>query len=57
MRFSNWGWVAEPETYTNRQASHHGCLPSLLSDGEKGIEIVYGEEKIFCTGLTRAAKA
>jgi hypothetical protein len=22
----------------------------LLDDGDKGIEIVYGEEKIFCTG-------
>jgi hypothetical protein len=45
----------------------HGCLPSLLGDGDKGIEIVYGEEKkilcwadyssegktkIFCTGTT-----
>jgi hypothetical protein len=45
MRFSNWGWVAKPETHTKRQASQHGCLPSMLSDGEKGIEIVYGEEK------------
>jgi hypothetical protein len=23
----------------------HGGLPSLLGDGEKGIEMVYGEEK------------
>jgi hypothetical protein len=29
----------------------------LLDDGDKGIEIVYSEEKIFCTGPTRAAKA
>jgi hypothetical protein len=29
----------------------------LLGDGDKGIEIVYGKEKIVCTGPTRAAKA
>jgi hypothetical protein len=28
----------------------------LLGDGDIGIEIVYGEEKIFCTGPARAAK-
>ncbi len=28
-----------------RQATQHGCLPSLLGDGDKGIKIVYGEEK------------
>ncbi len=49
-------WVP-PETHTKRQATHHDCLPSLLGDGDKGIEIVYGEEKIFCTGPTRASKA
>jgi hypothetical protein len=33
-------------------------MPSLLGDGEKGIEIVYGEEKkIVCAGPTRADKA
>jgi hypothetical protein len=40
-----------------RQATQHGCLPGLLGDGDKGNEIVYGEEKLFCTGPTRAAKA
>jgi hypothetical protein len=36
------------DTHTKRQATQHGCLPSLLGDGDKGIEIVYGEEeKIF----------
>ncbi len=50
------------ETHTKRQATQHGCLPkcpvpSLLGDGEKETEIVYGEEKIFCTGPTRAVKA
>ncbi len=34
-----------PEKHTKRQATHHGCLPSLLGDGDKGIEMVYGEEK------------
>jgi hypothetical protein len=28
-----------------RQSTQHGCLPSLLGDGDKGTEIVYGEEK------------
>jgi hypothetical protein len=30
--------------------TRHGYLPlpSLLGDGDKGIEIVYSEEKIFC---------
>jgi hypothetical protein len=29
----------------------------LLGDGGKGMEIVYGEGKIFWIGLTRTAKA
>jgi hypothetical protein len=29
----------------------------LLGDGDKVIEKFYGEEEIFCTGLTKAAKA
>jgi hypothetical protein len=37
--------------------TQHGCLPSLLGDGDKEIEILYGEEKILCTGPTTAAKA
>jgi hypothetical protein len=28
----------------------------MLGDGDKEIEIAYGEEKIFCAGPTRAAK-
>ncbi len=44
------------DTHTKRQATQHGCLPSLLGDGDKCIEIVYGEEKIFYTGPTRADK-
>ncbi len=28
-----------------------------MGNGDEGIEIVYGENKIFCTGPTRAAKA
>jgi hypothetical protein len=29
-----------------RQATQHDCLPSLLGNGDKLIEIVYGEENI-----------
>ncbi len=42
---SRAGW--KPETHTKRQASQHGCLPSLLGDRDKGIEIVYGKEKQY----------
>ncbi len=34
-----------PETHMKRQATQHGCLPSLLDDGDTEIEIVNGEEK------------
>ncbi len=47
----------ERETHTKRQATQHGCLASLLGDWENRIEIVYNEEKIYCTGPKRAAKA
>ncbi len=30
-----------PETHSKRQATQHDCLPSLLGDGDKGIETVY----------------
>ncbi len=36
-----------PKTRTKRQATQHGCLPRLLGDGAKRIEIVYGEEKKY----------
>ncbi len=50
--------VTKPEILFKRQATQHDCLPSLLSDGDKGIKIVYGKKKdIFCTGPTRAASA
>ncbi len=50
--------MSKPETHTKRQATQHGCLPSLLGDGGKGIAIEYGEKgKKNCTGPTRAAKA
>jgi hypothetical protein len=39
------------------RATQQGALPSLLGDGDYGIEIVYSEEKIFRMGPTRAAKA
>ncbi len=45
-----------PETLTKRQATQKGCLPSLLGGRDKGIETVYREEKIFCTGPIRAVK-
>jgi hypothetical protein len=32
-------------------------MPCLLDDGDKEIETVYGEGKIFCIGPTRSAKA
>ncbi len=45
------------DTYrTKRQATQHDSLPSLLGDGDKGLEIVYGEI-FFGTGPARAAKA
>ncbi len=31
---------SDPETHTKRQATQQGCLPSLLGDGDKGIERV-----------------
>ncbi len=49
--------LAKSETHTKRQATQHGWMPGLLGDGDKEIEIVFGEEKIFCTGPTSAAKA
>jgi hypothetical protein len=44
------------QRHTKRQATQHGSLPSLLDDGDKGIELVYGEKKEI-TGPTTAAKA
>jgi hypothetical protein len=35
----------EPETHTKRQATPQDCLPSLLGGGQKGIQIMYCEEK------------
>jgi hypothetical protein len=43
------------ETHTKRRAAQHDCLPSLLSDGDKGIVIVYSEEK-NCPGQQRPNK-
>jgi hypothetical protein len=42
---------------TKRQATQHGCLPSLLGNGDRAIEIVYGRRKKICTEPTKAAKA
>jgi hypothetical protein len=49
--------LERPETYTKRQATQHDFLPSLLCDGDKLVEMVYGEGKKICIGPTRAAKA
>jgi hypothetical protein len=39
------------DAHTKRQATQHGCLPSLLGNGDRGIEIMFGEEKkIFVLG-------
>jgi hypothetical protein len=29
-----------------RQATHHGCLPSLRGDGDNGIEVMYVEPRV-----------
>jgi hypothetical protein len=34
-----------PETHSKRKGTQHGCMPSLLADGDKGMEKAYGEEK------------
>jgi hypothetical protein len=39
-----------------KQATRHDCLSTLLGNGDKETKIVYGEEKIFYTGLTREAR-
>jgi hypothetical protein len=31
----------QPEAHTKRQATQQAWLPSLLGDGDKGIEIVF----------------
>jgi hypothetical protein len=49
--------VSCPEKHTKSQATQHGCLPRLLNNGDKGIEIEYDGGKLFCTGPTSAAKA
>jgi hypothetical protein len=38
-----------------RQATYkHGCLPSMMGHGDKGIEIMYtARKKKICTGPTR----
>ncbi len=49
------------ETHIKRQAARHDCLPtvhSLLGDGDKLIEIVYGEEKyiLYCADQSSQGK-
>ncbi len=51
MHFVHYNAVFIPETHTKRQVSQHDCLPSLLGNVDKWIEIVYSEEKnIFVLG-------
>jgi len=45
LKLRHKGTHAVPETYTKRQVTQHGCLPSLPGGGDKGIEMEYGEEK------------
>ncbi len=50
--------MLQPETHTKRQATQHGCLPSLLGDRDKGIEIMFGEQKKLYRAIwpTRTSK-
>jgi hypothetical protein len=41
----NCSMIMNRDAHYKRQATQHDCLPSLLDDGDKGIETVYGEEK------------
>jgi hypothetical protein len=42
---NEWDFIkSQPEAHTNRQATQHDCLLSLLDDGGKGIDIV-----LICT--------
>jgi hypothetical protein len=43
--FRRFAGAGGGETLTMRQATQHGCLPSLLGERDKVIEIVYGGEK------------
>jgi hypothetical protein len=38
-----FSYAAPPETHIKRQATWHDCLPSVLGNGDKWSEIVYGE--------------
>jgi hypothetical protein len=44
LKTTQWSYY-QRHIGTKRQATQHGCLRSLLGDGYKGIEILYGEEK------------
>jgi hypothetical protein len=49
---------SHPETHTKRQATQHDCLPCLLGNGDKWIEILCTvTKKILYTRLIRAANA
>jgi hypothetical protein len=40
-----YGCWALLETHIKRQVTQHDCLPSLLGDGGRWIEILYSEER------------
>jgi hypothetical protein len=49
MKFGNEFWQILFQEYISPKL-FEVCLPSLLGDEDKGIEIVYGEKKIFVLG-------
>ncbi len=51
--------VLNRDKHTKRPATQLGCLPSLLGDGDKVVEIMYGEGKniLYRADATREAKA
>jgi hypothetical protein len=40
--FLPWNAMSQSEKHTKRLAIQHGCIPSLLDDGDTGTKIVYG---------------
>jgi len=36
--------VVSLQAHTKRQATQHGCLPSLLGDGDPGIKELYTDQ-------------
>ncbi len=52
-----FGLITSPQRYILRDRRRGTTVcPACWVNGDKWIEIVCGEEKIFCTGLTKSAK-